>query len=130
MPRSVKDDPRDCFKSFRFTAAEVTRLEARARARGQSVSAYVRSLVLGREQEEDTEGLSLSQPAYVDNRAPIGRTGHTLFAVRALAEQLRRLGVNLNQIARRMNEQRTPPPPELGMLLDEIRAYVRQVREP
>ena len=46
MPRPIKDDPRDCFKSFRFTGAEVTRLEARARASGQTLSAYVRDRVL------------------------------------------------------------------------------------
>ena len=29
-----------------------------------------------------------------------------------------------------MNELRIPPPRELVMLLDEIRTYVRQAREP
>jgi hypothetical protein len=43
---------------------------------------------------------------------------------------MRKVGVNLNQIARRMNEQRIPPPHELTMVLDEIRTYVRQVQEP
>jgi hypothetical protein len=46
-----------------------------------------------------------------------------------LAEQMRKVGVNLNQIARRMNEQRSPPPRQLTVLLDEIRSYVRQARE-
>jgi hypothetical protein len=51
------------------------------------------------------------------------------YALRRLAEEMRRVGVNLNQIARRMNEQRTPPPRELTMLLDDIRAYVGQARQ-
>ena len=86
--------------------------------------------MLGGEPEESRTEPSAPQPAYGDNRPPPRLPGQSLVAARALAEQLRRVGVNLNQIARRMNEQSIPPPPELGMLLDEIRAYVRQVREP
>jgi hypothetical protein len=138
MPRPTKDDPRDCFKCFRFSAAEVTRLEARARARGQSLSAYVRSLLLAREQEDGEAG-GFPEAAYDGNQGRAGGapptaapvpSSRTVFAIRTLTEQLRRVGVNLNQIAHRMNEQRIPPPPDLTMLLDEIRAYVRQVREP
>ena len=119
MPRPVKEDPRDCFKTFRFTQAEATRLEGRARAAGRSLSAYVRLLLLERPGGEEATG-----PAHRDSpHAPDRRQ-------RILAEQMRKVGVNLNQIARRMNEQRIPPPRELVMVLDEIRTYVRQVRYP
>src|ERR1043165_7518052 len=48
MPRPLKEDPRDVFKTFRFTHAEVTRLEGRARASGRNLSSYVRMLLLER----------------------------------------------------------------------------------
>lgn len=40
--------------------------------------------------------------------------------------QIRRLGVNLNQIARRLNAQDMPAPPELAPLLAEIHAALRK----
>jgi hypothetical protein len=40
--------------------------------------------------------------------------------------QIRLLGVNLNQIARRLNAQDIPPPPELAPLLAEIHAALRK----
>jgi hypothetical protein len=119
MPRPVKEDPRDCFKTFRFTQAEASRLEGRARASGRTVSSYVRFLLLDRD-----GGGEASSPAHRGSPHPQERRQ------RILAEQMRKVGVNLNQIARRMNEQRIPPPRELTMVLDEIRTYVRQVQEP
>lgn len=52
MPRRYKDDPRTFFKTFRFTAAELTRLENRARARRQGLSAYVRGALFSRDDDE------------------------------------------------------------------------------
>ena len=121
MPRPAKDDPRDCFKTFRFTEAELKRLEARARASRQNLSAYVRRLLLEVTDQDIAarqEPPNAPQPARRDPSALV------------LAEQIRRVGVNLNQIARRMNEQRLPPPRELSGVLEEIRSYVRRVREP
>lgn len=115
MPRPLKEDPRDCFKTFRFTHAELTRLEGRARAAGTTLSAYVRLVLLARPDDASSE----PQARGATDRAADRRR-------EALAEQMRKVGVNLNQIAHRMNEQRTPPPRELVMILDEIRAYVRQ----
>jgi hypothetical protein len=134
MPRPVKDDPRDRFKTFRFTEAEVARLEARARASGRTLSSYVRRMLVDGNAEAAAEaaasrkadaGTGNGNPKNSAPRRPGGD-----YAIRRLAEEMRRVGVNLNQIARRMNEQRIPPPRELTMLLDDIRAYVRQVREP
>jgi Bacterial mobilisation protein (MobC) len=141
MPRPVKDDPRDCHKSFRFTGAEITRLEARARAQRQTLSDYVRARILDPEAHETGPPPAKATPssnrekldAYYARRgeiAAIATGARDRMAARLLAEQMRRVGVNLNQIARRMNEQRIPPPRELTMVLDEIRAYVREVREP
>ena len=142
MPRPLTDDPRDCFTSFRFTQAEITRLRARARASGQTLSAYVRGLVLAAGQGEaarsQAEPHSRPNPASWP-AAEIGGPSRPMLdapvrprdrlAAHLLSEQMRRVGVNLNQIARRMNEQQIPPPPELTMVLDDIRTYVRQARE-
>jgi hypothetical protein len=43
---------------------------------------------------------------------------------------LSRLGNNLNQIARRLNELRLPAPDDLAPLLAEIRGILRAVRQP
>ncbi len=121
MPRPVADDPRDCFKTFRFTARELTRIEARARANGQTVSTYARAAILGRGDPE----AAATAPRASSTTPP--RAGA---AARMLTDQIRRIGTNLNQIAHRMNELRIPPPRELTMLLDDIRALVRKAREP
>jgi len=136
MPRPVKDDPRDCFKSFRFTEAEVTRLEARARAERRTLSSYVRARILAEEVPEGPTAVRSRRgpmDAYYARKGEIavaGASSRDRMAARLLAEQMRRVGVNLNQIARRMNEMRIPPPRELTMVLDEIRTYVREAREP
>lgn len=119
MPRPVKDDPRDRFKTFRFTEAEIARLNSHAKAAGRTLSDYVRTRLLDGDRPESGRR----------SREPLP-SSRSEFALRSLAEQMRRVGVNLNQIAHRMNEQRVPPPPELTMVLDEIRTYVRKVLEP
>jgi Bacterial mobilisation protein (MobC) len=120
MPRPLKEDPRDVFKTFRFTHAEVTRLEGRARASGHNLSSYVRMLLLDRPGDEPVSELMVKAPA----PANAYQSG-----VAVLIEQIRKLGVNLNQIAHRMNERRSPPPRELTMLIDDIRGYVREARD-
>jgi hypothetical protein len=113
MPRPKKDDPRDVNLTIRFSTAEIVDLEQRARAAGCSVAAYTRQAVFGAAIETAT------RPARVSDE----------LAARELAVQVQRVGVNLNQIVRRMNEDHTPPPRDLMMVLDEIRAYVRQARQ-
>jgi Bacterial mobilisation protein (MobC) len=130
MPRPVKDDPRDRFKTFRFTEAEITRLEARARASGGTLSSYVRRLLLDGHAEAAGEAAH-SQNPHTGSPANPGppKRRHSDLAARRLAEEIHRVGVNLNQIARRMNELRIPPPRELTRLLDDIRLYVREARD-
>lgn len=127
MPRPAKDDPRDCFKSFRFTVAEITRLEARARASGLTLSAYVRGKVFD---PSDSDAVPGADPHRTPRDGAGRRRSRTDFATRMLAEQLRRVGTNLNQIAHRMNEQRIAPPRELTLILEKIRALVREARVP
>ena len=131
MPRPVKDDPRDRFKTFRFSEAEITRLQARARASGRTLSSYVRRVLLDSQAEAAGSGNPEGGlPTNDQGRITAPRRPGEEYALRRLANELRRVGVNLNQIARRMNEQRIPPPRELTMLLDDIRVYVRRAQQP
>ena len=61
-----------------------------------------------------------------------GRVPRTAYAVRQLdpllLAHLGRVGNNLNQIARRLNELAVPAPEALAALLDELRAAIRQAR--
>ena len=95
MPRPLKEDPRDVFKTFRFTHAEVTRLEGRARASGRNLSSYVRMVLLDRAGDEPAPEPMSKGPAPASSYQS---------AVAVLIEQIRKLGVNLNQIAHRMND--------------------------
>ena len=90
--------------NFRLTLAQALALRERAARAGQSISDYARAAALG------------TPPGLRPNgRAP--------FAMEpASFHQIRLLGVNLNQIARRLNAQDMPAPPELAPLLAEIRA--------
>ena len=114
MPRPRKADPRDRLVSFRCTEAEITRLHRRARDAGLSLSDYARGALLGDAAEPRTAPM---MTMVLDNPA-----------ARLLEEQVRRIGVNINQIAHRMNALDIPPPADLGSLLSEIRLYVRQAR--
>lgn len=113
MPRPAKDDPRDINLTIRFSSAEITELHRRAEAEGASLAAYARQAIFGRAADYATTPMSaVSDPA-----------------AEQLADQVRRVGVNLNQIAHRCNELGVPPPEELSELLAEIRSYVRQAQQ-
>jgi hypothetical protein len=105
----------------------LTRLEGRARTRRQSLSAYVRATLFGREDADSAPRQAGSGPGG-DVAEYAVATGQRA-AERSLTNQLRKVGTNLNQIARRMNERQIPPPRELTMLLDQIRDLVRQAHE-
>jgi hypothetical protein len=92
--------------NFRLTLAEALSLRERAAAAGKSVSDFARDAALG------------ARPGPAVAARP--------FALEpASYHQIRRLGINLNQIAHRLNAQDMPAPPELGPLLMEIRAALR-----
>ncbi|MCX7310286.1 MAG: plasmid mobilization relaxosome protein MobC [Alphaproteobacteria bacterium] len=116
MPRPKKDDPRDVNFTFRLSIDETLALERRSMAAGMTKAVYARRRIFGSAAEQVT--------AAAEPRG--GR--HTPTPPAELVEQVRRIGVNLNQIARRMNERREPPPRELTSLLAEVRQVVRQAR--
>jgi hypothetical protein len=97
--------------NFRLTLEEALRLRQQATRAGQSISDYARAAALS---------------------AAGRRPGHIRpFAMEpASFHQIRMLGVNLNQIAKRLNSQDLPAPPELAPLLREIQAALRQALAP
>lgn len=98
--------------NFRVNGVEASTLRRRAQASGRTLSEFARAVLLGE--------------TSIDIKAARTLNAEAAEVARALTEQVRRVGVNLNQIARRMNELRTPPPPDFEALLRDIRRYVRE----
>ena len=108
MARPRQGEVRDQLVNFRLTLEETLRLRERAARAGRSVSDYARAAALG---------------ARLD---PAARVRPPFALEPASFHQIRLLGVNLNQIARRLNAQDMPAPPELAPLLAEIHAVLRK----
>lgn len=109
MARPRKGEARDQHIAFRLTLEEALVLRERAAHAGQSVSDYSRDASLSCRPRAN--GLDPQRPFAMDP---------------ATFHEIRRLGVNLNQIARRLNAQDMPPPPELGPLLADIHAILKK----
>jgi hypothetical protein len=109
MARPRKGEARDSHVGFRLTLEEALVLRERASRAGQSLSDYARDAALSRRPRSD--GLDPRRPFAMDP---------------ATFHEIRRLGVNLNQIARRLNAQDIPPPPELAPLLAEIHVILKK----
>jgi hypothetical protein len=107
MARPRQAEVRDQRVNFRLTLEEAVRLRERASRAGQSLSNYARDAALG---------------------AVVRRSNaaHPFAMEPASFHQIRLLGVNLNQIARRLNAQDLPAPPELAPLLADIQAALRK----
>lgn len=99
---------RDKHVSFRLSAEEHFTLMTKAHRSGMSVGDFVRarSLQARKRKAKDVE-LPSVLPAELN-----------------LVQQLRKIGVNVNQIARHCNRFQVPPPADLGPLLSEIRALL------
>lgn len=102
--RTVKDR----HVSFRLSAEEHFRLMDKAHRSGLSVGDFVRARSLGARKRKPAESTPVSQlPPDLD-----------------LATQLRKIGVNVNQIAHHCNCYQVPPPADLGPLLTQIRSLL------
>lgn len=103
-PRLAEGEQRDeRLPPVRVTAAELAFVQEQAARVGLSLSEYCRRIVLRRK----------VAPARTD-------------ADEALLLELNRVGVNLNQIAHRLNAGGTVPP-HLSAVLDEVRAAVARL---
>src|SRR5262245_9222135 len=109
MARPRQNEARDQHIAFRLTLEEALALRERAARVGQSLSNYARDAALSR------------------RPCPQCQEGKGPFAMEAGSfHQVRRLGVNLNQIAKRLNAQDMPAPPELAPLLAEIHSVLKK----
>ncbi|WP_011578630.1 MULTISPECIES: plasmid mobilization protein [Chelativorans] len=88
--RSATSNRKDRVAHIRFSPAEFNALEAAAKAAGMTVSAFVRSLSM--------EGAGVRPFLGESDRAVLG----------LLADGMRAIGGNLNQIARGINTGRMP----------------------
>lgn len=116
MPRKRKqqDDRRDEIIRVRLTGTERDRFERRAAVARRKPSDFARDRLLG----GPVEVAGPAAPFTLDQQ----------MRAAMLAEQIRKVGVNLNQWVRRMNELGVPPPAEAVLLLPEIRELVRRSR--
>jgi hypothetical protein len=107
MSRPVKSDRRNHQLNLSLTEAEINFLRSRAARLGMRLVDYGRTQLLA------------DRPRRVA-RLPGSNQLDPLFIA-----QVSRIGNNLNQIARRLNQLDFPPPPELAPLLDTIRDIIR-----
>jgi len=106
MGRPVSSDPREYQLNISFTEAEITDLRLRANAAQMRLVEYGRLLLMRK-----TSAPIVPPVAQID---------------RIAFEQLKRLGNNLNQIARVLNATRNPPPEDLAALLNDIRRVLNR----
>jgi hypothetical protein len=113
MARPKKTETRDCQLNLHLTRIEIEAVRLRASSAGLRVADYGRALVLD---VRRAEPLIVARP-----RVEI-----------AFVLELRRLGNNLNQVARRLNSAPVPMlPASLEPLLRDIRALIeRELRQP
>ena len=110
VPKSIRDK----HVSFRLSAEEHFKLIDKAHRSGMSVGDFVRARSLqGRTRRAKDIDVTPTLPADLN-----------------LAQQLRKIGVNVNQIAHHCNRFQVPPPAELGPLLADIRALLNAAWSP
>lgn len=124
MAKAGKPEVRIKLVSIRVTGEEHERLFARARRSGVTISQFARRLLL-----EEAAGFGLSKAPAPDEHLPASGIPLSPEAheTRQLADQIRRVGINLNQIAHRLNMLDQPMPGELPEVLEDIRRYVQLV---
>jgi hypothetical protein len=110
MARPRQGEVRDRHVAFRLTLDEALALRERAARAGQSISDYARQASLAYRRHSGTQRDAI----------------HPFAMEPATFHEIRRLGVNLNQIAKRLNAQDMPAPPELAPLLAEIYAVLKK----
>ena len=108
MGKKSQNSIRTRHVSFRLSAEEHFKLIDKAHRSGLSVGEFLRARAIG----------ARKRKAVVVEGADI------LPAEISLVTQLRKIGVNVNQIAHHCNRFQVPPPAELGPLLSEIRGLL------
>lgn len=120
MGRSISDNPKAHRLTLRFTAAELVALRQAAAASGLSPSDWVRSRAIPRGAQG---AIRKAEPSRTKGRAfPMVDTQVFI--------ELRRQGVNLNQIAHRLNSSDLAHPADLSAVIAEIRAILARLAKP
>jgi hypothetical protein len=99
---------KDHWISFRVTAEEHFALLAKAERSGMTAGEYARSRSL--------RGIARAKKAAATRKELFGER------TRAILHELRKQGVNLNQIAHHCNRHQFPPPPEVIDLAASLKA--------
>jgi hypothetical protein len=94
--------------AFRLTPAEAFRLAGKAERSGLTLADYARLRAL--------TGIARSRKKVPDTAPLFGEM------TRAIFHEVRRQGVNLNQLAHHCNRHQVPPPPEIVALARELLA--------
>ena len=110
MPRPTTDQKRDRQLNIALRGDELAELQASADARGMRLVDYARAVLLNMR----VASYSVALPSRLD------RLNH---------EQLKRIGNNLNQIARQLNALGRVSMPELEDCLRELRLLIGKVAQ-
>ena len=108
MARRKQATTRNKHVSFRLSAEEHFKLVDKAQRSGMSVGDFLRARTLQARKRKARE-----------IEVPVSPPGEV-----SLVHQLRKIGVNVNQIAHHCNRFQVPPPAELAPLLSDIRALL------
>jgi hypothetical protein len=122
LAKSRKPKVRTRLVSVRVTEADHDLLSVRAQRTGTTFSEFARAKLLC--DLAVPGGAPNPKEAAVELVTPLTPEA---YATRQLTDQIRRIGVNLNQIAHRLNMLDQPATADLAPLLSEIRRYMQLV---
>lgn len=108
---------KDHWISFRVTAAEYVLLLEKSARSGMSAGEYARSRAM--------RGIARAKKRASDDEA-----SEIVHLFREVWHELRRIGVNINQIAHHCNTHQVPPPLELGPILTELKSLMQRLMRP
>jgi len=114
MARPKQAVVRDHKVTLRLTAEELIALQERAAKAHQTITDYGRASMLTKR----------GRP----KRKPAAKTKASVLVEPELFHELRRLGVNLNQLARHCNTHQVPPPAGFDRLVKHILAVLNHGR--
>lgn len=106
-PKKAPEEKRDLRVAFRLSAPDAEALGTRAKAAGLSVGSYARMMAL----QGKVQVVQRREPDF------------------ELLDQLRRIGVNLNQLAREQHRRGHHDPGYLHHLCDQIEGLLAQAIE-
>lgn len=129
LAKRPKQAARKRHKSFRFNDEELEIFYRRAKAHGVAPAKFARAMLL-----DSPVKKSRAKGQNPDPFAPINSADMAYLAgLRALTEQIRRVGVNLSQHVKAMNMKafitgREPEPSDISHLVVEIKELVQRAK--